>query len=238
MSSPPTNTTPYDEKGGILEDGIDERSWVWEGTCFHPAVESEQNQERALDAGGGGSCLGLNEVMGLIAVGCEDGTTSVYQLFPTKPGQPIAAMPAAPLETHAPGRPVLSHVLSLRKSLNTTASGLGTGRVTCLSWTSDGYCLGQGWELGWSVWSVYGRLGSWSVAGSLASGYGVEGEKSDAFEDHFMHGVRGLVSRLVSLALPVSTMLTISEVATAVLESRQPGTVRTVSAASTPETQT
>lgn len=52
----------------------------------------------------------------------------------------------------------------------------------------------MGWQLGWSIWSVYGRLGSWSVAGSLASGYGVEGEKSDAFEDHFMHGVRNLVS--------------------------------------------
>lgn len=175
-----------------MDDGPDERGWVWEGTCFHPAVEDEQEQERALDVGAGGSCLGLNEVMGLVAVGCEDGTSSVYQLFPTKPGQPIAAIPVAPLETRAPGRPVLSHVLNLRKSLNTTASGLGTGRVTCLSWTSDGHCLGQGWELGWSVWSVYGRLGSWSVAGSLASGYGVEGEKSDAFEDHFMHGVRDL----------------------------------------------
>lgn len=44
------------------------------------------------------------------------------------------------------------------------------------------------------MWSVYGRLGSWSVAGSLSSGYGVEGEKSESFEDHFMHGVRNLVS--------------------------------------------
>lgn len=41
---------------------------------------------------------------------------------------------------------------------------------------------------------MYGRLGSWSVEGSLKSGYGVEGEKSESFEDHFMHGVRNLVS--------------------------------------------
>lgn len=60
--------------------------------------------------------------------------------------------------------------------------------------TSDGYALAVGWSLGWSIWSVYGRLGSWSVVGSLSSGYGVEGEKSDSFEDHFMQGVRDLVS--------------------------------------------
>lgn len=34
------------------------------------------------------------------------------------------------------------------------------------------------------------------MAGSLAEGYGVEGEKSDSFEDHFMQGVRNLVSEL------------------------------------------
>lgn len=67
--------------------------------------------------------------------------------------------------------------------------------------TSDGYALAVGWSLGYSVWSVYGRLGSWSVAGSLADGYGVEGEKSDAFEDHFMNGVRSLVSWPFSVAL-------------------------------------
>ncbi|KAM0751704.1 RIC1-domain-containing protein, partial [Meredithblackwellia eburnea MCA 4105] len=67
-----------------------------------------------------------------------------------------------------------------------------TGRVTCISWTSDGYALAAGWELGWSVWSVYGRLGSWSVRGGLESGYGVEGERSESFEDHFMMGVRDL----------------------------------------------
>lgn len=60
--------------------------------------------------------------------------------------------------------------------------------------TSDGYGLAAGWSLGWSIWSVYGRLGSWSVVGSLSSGYGVEGEKSESFEDHFMQGVRDLVS--------------------------------------------
>lgn len=60
--------------------------------------------------------------------------------------------------------------------------------------TSDGHALAVGWHSGWALWSTNGRLGSWSVAGSLDSGYGIEGERSDAFEDHFMQGVKGLVS--------------------------------------------
>lgn len=59
--------------------------------------------------------------------------------------------------------------------------------------TSDGYALACGWAQGWSIWSVYGRLGSWSVAGGLDTGFGVEGERSDSFEDGFMLGVRKLV---------------------------------------------
>lgn len=63
--------------------------------------------------------------------------------------------------------------------------------------TSDGYALASGYARGYALWSTYGRLGSWSVAGALDSsssgggaGHGVEGDKSDAFEDHFMEGVR------------------------------------------------
>ena len=120
------------------------------------------------------------------------GTIAVYDLYPT-----LATSPLSSASTKLPVAPTLSHVNSLRASLNSTASGLETGAVTCLAWTSDGYALAVGWELGWSIWSVYGRLGSWSVAGSLKSGYGVEGEKSESFEDHFMHGVRNLVRRLL-----------------------------------------
>lgn len=85
--------------------------------------------------------------------------------------------------------------------------------------TSDGHALAIGYSLGWALWSVYGRLGSWSVSGSLGTdsssgrggadngGYGVEGEKSDAFEDHFMAGVKSLVS----LALGGSSTVTAYE---------------------------
>lgn len=128
----------------------------------------------------------------------NSGTTSVYNLYPTRTGHPFPP-PSAPLPA-----PQFSHQNSLRASLNTTASALTTGRVTCLSWTSDGYCLACGWALGWSVWSVYGRLGGWSVSGSLESGYGVEGERSESFEDHFMVGVRDLVGLFLSFELFLS----------------------------------
>lgn len=201
------------------EEEVEEPKWEWHGTCFHPkrTLEGEAGlaeQEKELDKGKGGSTLGVSEKMALVAVGCEEyvvslalafrrsrtclhllflplnsGSIAVYNIYPTKPGQaPPFPPPLSPLA------PSISHVLSLRKSLNSTASGLETGRVTCLAWTSDGYALAVGWALGWSIWSVYGRLGSWSVLGSLRSGYGVEGEKSESFEDHFMHGVRNLVS--------------------------------------------
>ncbi|KDE04043.1 hypothetical protein MVLG_05482 [Microbotryum lychnidis-dioicae p1A1 Lamole] len=173
------------------------QEWEWQGVCFHPRVEAVedgdeqemlQKQEKLLDQGKGGTCLALNEKFGLVAVGCQDGTISAYNL----------SLGAAATTSNSPSScsklyaPTFSHEHSLRKSLNTTATGLDTGHVTCLSYTPDGYALAVGWHLGWSIWSVYGRLGSWSVQGSLKAGYGVEGEKSDAFEDHFMNGVRGM----------------------------------------------
>ncbi|BGP45572.1 WD40 repeat protein [Rhodotorula kratochvilovae] len=164
--------------------------WTWEGVCFHPATaegqgEGEDARERALDQGRGASCAAVNEQMGLVAIGCEDGSTSVYNLLPP-PGAPLAAEELT--------APTLSHTSALRDALNTTSSALATGRVTCLAWTPDGYALVAGYHSGYALWSVYGRLGSWSVAGALdgGGGHGVEGERSDAFEDHFMGGVRAL----------------------------------------------
>ncbi|SCZ92024.1 BZ3500_MvSof-1268-A1-R1_Chr5-3g08288 [Microbotryum saponariae] len=173
------------------------QEWEWQGVCFHPRVEAVEDgdeqemlhkQEKLLDRGKGGTCLALNEKFGLVAVGCQDGTISAYNLS-LGAAATTSNSPSSSSELYAP---TFSHEHSLRKSLNTTATGLDTGHVACLSYTPDGYALAVGWHLGWSIWSVYGRLGSWSVLGSLKTGYGVEGEKSDAFEDHFMNGVRGM----------------------------------------------
>ncbi|KAM0787921.1 hypothetical protein ACM66B_006127 [Microbotryomycetes sp. NB124-2] len=180
----------FDEDEATEEQRRETTKWVWSGVCFHPQPQSGdvESQERELDLGKGGSTLAVNEKFSLVAVGCEDGTLATYNLYPSRVGESETTL----INTAAPVKPRLSHTSSLRQTLNTTTSGLQTGRVTALSWASDGYALALGWQFGWAIWSVYGRLGSWSVQGSLATGYGVEGEKSDAFEDHFMHGVRDL----------------------------------------------
>ncbi|GAA5919951.1 hypothetical protein JCM6882_000223 [Rhodosporidiobolus microsporus] len=220
LSPPRTPLSPVDEKAPLslaaelaaadylnpspgAGGGSGDRAsrWSWEGVCFHPspaglAVGSDewvQAQEKELDKGKGASeAVGVNEEMSLVAIGCEDGTVSLYNLEPAF-GQP--AFLAA--RNNELVRPTPSHALSLRQSLNTTASGLVTGRVNCLAWTSDGLSLAVGWSSGFSVWSVYGRLGTWSVAnvgtaGAGFEGHGVEGEKGDSFEDHFLGGVRSL----------------------------------------------
>ncbi|GAA5973403.1 hypothetical protein JCM11641_003115 [Rhodosporidiobolus odoratus] len=172
----------------------------WEGVCFHPTVPPSAGggsigsaawvdaQEKALDKGKAATeAVGVNEELGLVAVGCEDGTVSLYNLEP--------AFSISPNKASTLSRPTFSHSLSLRESLNTTASGLTTGKVICLSWTSDGLALALGWQQGFSVWSAYGRLGAWSVASAGSGGFeghGVEGERGDSFEDHFLHGVRNL----------------------------------------------
>ncbi|GAA6008268.1 RIC1 family protein [Rhodotorula paludigena] len=217
LLSPVDEQTPFGDgpvPSAAAAEGRGSR-WTWSGVCFHPPVDTDRDDESAvedlrekeLDKGKGASCAAVNEPMGLVAVGCEDGTIAVYNLA-APPGSAPPPSPCPPTSSAASSRrqvgansatpppdhlvvPQLSHVSALKESLRSTASALATGRVT----TPDGYALACGWHLGWSLWSVYGRLGSWSVAGSLGAdaggaGHGVEGERSDAFEDHFMEGVR------------------------------------------------
>ena len=66
----------FDEKAAE-EEQMGQQKWSWEGVCFHPmreleGEEGELAQEKELDKGVGGSTLGLNDKMGLIAVGCEE----------------------------------------------------------------------------------------------------------------------------------------------------------------------
>lgn len=102
-----------------------------------------------------------------------------------------------------------SHVLDLRKSLNTTASGLETGSVRSMSWTSDGHALAVAWANGFSVWSVYGRLQAWGVSDQACGSEGIARTKT--WEDAFMHAGRTTVrppsrdSRLLMLTSPFSS---------------------------------
>lgn len=63
--------------------------------------------------------------------------------------------------------------------------------------TSDGYALALGWEQGWAVWTVYGRLTTWAVGGDAGGAEG--GEQPASFQDRFMNGIKELVSRYASI---------------------------------------
>ena len=63
--------------------------------------------------------------------------------------------------------------------------GISAGRVRSLAWTSDGYALAVGYENGWAVWSVGGRLCGWGLA---------KADEDEEPREGFMCGVIDLVS--------------------------------------------
>jgi len=70
---------------------------------------------------------------------------------------------------------------------------MSAGRVQSLAWTADGYVLAVGYEHGWAVWSMGGRLGGWGM--SIAD----EDEQS---KEGFMKGVKQLVSQILHPKAP------------------------------------
>ncbi|PWZ00713.1 RIC1-domain-containing protein [Testicularia cyperi] len=147
-----------------------------EGTPKLQAESVEQTQRPDEQSKGGPprlapdqrcTTVSVNAKFSLIAVGLEDGTVAVYNY-------------------RAFGRtPIMSHTMSVRHALKSTASYLTTGSVQSLSWTSDGYALAVGWDRGMAVWSTYGKLmcctlrEDWELA-------------SKHFSDAFMFGARSL----------------------------------------------
>ena len=66
--------------------------------------------------------------------------------------------------------------IPLSHRLEPPASLLSTGKVTSLAYSPDGYCLFAGYEHGWALWSVYGKLqGSSFAANSRLSEVNDEG---------------------------------------------------------------
>ncbi|KAK3069095.1 WD40 repeat protein [Teratosphaeriaceae sp. CCFEE 6253] len=57
-----------------------------------------------------------------------------------------------------------------------------TGQITHLAYSPDGHCLFVGYESGWTMWSVYGKL--------LASSLGVDRSLSKPNDETWLHGVR------------------------------------------------
>jgi hypothetical protein len=60
--------------------------------------------------------------------------------------------------------------------------GVSPGSITSIAWTSDGYSLAVGYEKGWAVWSMGGRLGGWGLA-----------QEEDEKIESFMCGIKDLV---------------------------------------------
>ena len=48
--------------------------------------------------------------------------------------------------------------IPLSHTLEQPASIVSTGQISTLSYSPDGYCLFAGYEKGWAIWSVYGKL--------------------------------------------------------------------------------
>lgn len=167
---------------------MDTRTAIWRGKCFHGAprkarksVVSDVSNSLILEADADASkdaihsltteeqaiTISINARFSLLAVGLRNGVVQVYTY-------------------RAPDRTApLSHELSIRKALRSTASYLTTGPCTCLAWTSDGHALAVGWETGWSVWSTFGKL----MGCSLIENWH---DASARFSDSFMQGVSDL----------------------------------------------
>ncbi len=79
--------------------------------------------------------VAVNARFSLLAVGCHNGELYVYGL-----------------RDYA-GNVFLSHRIGAIGSL------ASTGRLTCLTYSPDGYCLFVGYEKGWATWSVFGKPG-------------------------------------------------------------------------------
>ncbi|KAK4212819.1 RIC1-domain-containing protein [Rhypophila decipiens] len=75
----------------------------------------------------------VNARFSLIAVGCSDGSIRVYSAKDY-----VGNIPQ-------------SHIHTLPVSRNVS------GRLSTISYSSDGYCLFAGYEKGWATWSVYGK---------------------------------------------------------------------------------
>ena len=86
----------------------------------------------------------INARFSLLAVGCEDGSIHVYAARDYQGSLP------------------LSHIFSPPVSRSTS------GSLNCIKYSPDGYCLFAGYENGWVMWSVYGRLGGSSFSADRA----------------------------------------------------------------------
>ncbi|KAI5209726.1 hypothetical protein AUEXF2481DRAFT_66408 [Aureobasidium subglaciale EXF-2481] len=100
----------------------------------------------------------INARFSLIAIGCSNGTIQVYSAKDY-----VGNIPP-------------SHELKL------PVSEASSGNLTFLSWSPDGYCLFAGYDQGWAMWSVYGKLG--------ANTFGADRSVAESNAEEWLCGVR------------------------------------------------
>lgn len=103
----------------------------------------------------------INARFSLVAVGCADGTIHVYT-----------------------ARDYVGNIPHSHTS-KAAVSRESSGRLTCLSYSPDGYCLFAGYENGWATWSVFGKPG--------ATSFGLDRNISDENEDGWLNGIKEAV---------------------------------------------
>jgi WD40 repeat protein len=100
----------------------------------------------------------INARFSLIAVGCSNGSIQVYT-----------------------ARDYVGNIPPSHKH-KASVSTLSTGRLTCLTYSPDGYCLFAGYENGWATWSVFGKPG--------ATSFGADRRISEGHEEGWLEGVK------------------------------------------------
>ncbi len=99
----------------------------------------------------------INARFSLLAIGCANAAIHVYTA------------------RDYVGNIPLSHKLDCPVSI------LSTGKLSTLNYSPDGYCLFAGYEKGWALWSVYGKL--------QASSFTSNPEISEANREGWLQGV-------------------------------------------------
>lgn len=143
------------------------------------------------DEGSKGMKTTVNARFSLIAVGCEDSSIRIYT-----------------------AKDYLGNIPHLT-TLRLPVSQLSSGRLTHLSPSPDGYCIFAGFEKGWAIWSVYGKLGATSFSNDQASSLVDQSSWLGGVTDAFWIGSG---SEIVMLG-PDSSQIWIMEMARASLTS-------------------
>ena len=106
----------------------------------------------------------INARFSLLAIGCANAEVYVYTARDY-----VGSIP-------------LSH------KLESPASIISTGRLNTLIYSPDGYCLFAGYENGWAIWSVYGKLqGSSFTSDPKLSETNGEGWLQGVYEAAWLH---------------------------------------------------